>query len=226
MISSKAEYRFFLEADRINLCKTGRRPRLFLDDTWSFQRLLRKVEYYLNCKPSPPHRAYLALLYLRFHWLGQRLGFTIPPNTCGPGLSLPHRGTIVINSKTRIGENCRIHPNTNIGTEARYGDRAPRIGNNVYIGPGAKIFGDIDIGDDIAIAANAVVNRSFKDPHQTIGGVPARRISDHGTKGLLTRATEQLRGVAVRSPEILEAAPELRADRGRPRKRPVRLNSR
>ncbi len=60
-----------------------------------------------------------------------------------------------------------------------------RIGNNVYIGPGARIFGDIEIADGIAIGANAVVNRSFLEPGITIAGVPARKISDKGSKGLL-----------------------------------------
>jgi serine O-acetyltransferase len=192
MISSKADYRFYLEADRIALCMTRRRPR-FVDDTWRFQRLLRKVEYYLNCKPSPVHRAYLRFLYLRYHLMAQKLGFTIWPNTCGPGLCLPHRGSILISARAQIGENCRIHAHTSIGTEVRFGDRAPRIGNNVYIGPGAKVFGDIVIGDDVAIAANAVVNRSFEAPHQTIGGIPARRIGPKGTDGLLLRATELAR---------------------------------
>lgn len=192
MIASKADYRFFLDADRVALC-TGRKRPWFIDDTWRFQRLLRKVEYYLNCKRSPWHRAYLRLLCLRYHLLAQKLGFTIWPNTCGPGLCLAHRGSILISSRTRIGENCRIHAHTTIGTEVRFGDKAPQIGDNVYIGPGAKLFGDIVIGDDVAIAANAVVNRSFEAPRQTIGGVPARRISGKGTNGLLLRATDIVR---------------------------------
>ena len=47
------------------------------------------------------------------------------------------------------------------------------IGDNVYIGPGAKIFGAITIGDNVKIGANAVVNKSFGDDI-SIGGIPAR----------------------------------------------------
>lgn len=54
------------------------------------------------------------------------------------------------------------------------------IGKHVYIGPGAKIFGDIYIADDIAIGANAVVNKSFTTPGITVAGVPAKIISDKG----------------------------------------------
>lgn len=216
MIKSKADYRFYLEADRIALCKETRRPRPFVDDTWKFQRLLRKVEYYTNCRRSPVHRAYLLVLLFRYHRLAQQLGFTIFPNTIGPGLCIPHRGSILVSSNAQIGENCRIHSATNIGTEVRFGDRAPRIGNNVYVGPGAKLFGDIAIGDDVAIAANSVVNRSFAEPHQTIGGIPARQLSEKGTEGLLLRATEILRsaqaGRPVSSPvRIVPPAPSGRA---------------
>lgn len=200
MITSKADYRFYLEADRIALCKETRRPRPFVDDTWKFQRLLRKVEYYKNCKRSPLHRAYFLFVLFRYHRLAQRLGFTIFPNTIGPGLCIPHRGSILISSNAQIGENCRIHSATNIGTEVRFGDRAPKLGNNVYVGPGAKLFGDIVIGDDVAIAANSVVNRSFDEPHQTVGGIPARKLSDRGTEGLLLRATEMLRAAQTGTP--------------------------
>jgi serine O-acetyltransferase len=181
-----------LEADRIALARGTKRPS-FEDDIWKFEILLRKVEYRKNCKHSSLSRLYLKSLYLRFHLLGRKLGFTIPPNTFGPGLAIAHRGTIVVHFNARVGENCRVHVCTDIGTEARYGDKAPRIGNNVYLGPGAKIFGDITIGDDSAIAANAVVNRSFPEPHQTIGGIPAQKISGKGSEGLLIRATDILR---------------------------------
>ena len=89
----------------------------------------------------------------------------------GPGLSLPHRGNIIVNPQTKIGENCRIHVGVNIGA---HHDKAPRIGNNVYIGPGAIVFGDIEIADNISIGANATVNKSFTEPNVAIAGTPAK----------------------------------------------------
>ncbi len=68
-----------------------------------------------------------------------------------------------------------IHNNVNIGASGG-GNAAPRIGNNVYIGPGAVLYGDIEIADDCYVGANAVVNRSFTDPGTVIAGVPARAI--------------------------------------------------
>lgn len=112
------------------------------------------------------------------------LGFSIPLNVFGPGLCIAHRGTIVINKDVRIGENCRIHVCTNIGSN-RDDISAPQIGNNVYIGPGAKIFGNITIADNIAIGANSVVNKSFYEKGISIAGVPAKKINNKGINGII-----------------------------------------
>ena len=67
----------------------------------------------------------------------------------------------------------RIHACTNIGS-SRDDVSAPQIGNNVYIGSGAKIFGDIVIADNIASGANSVVNKSFYEKNISIAGIPAK----------------------------------------------------
>ena len=97
-------------------------------------------------------------------------------NTCGPGLSLPHRGTIVINGAAKIGANCRIHVDVNIGTAKGFNDRAPIIGNNVYIAPGVKIYGSIEIADGCTLGANAVVNKTCLIKNAILVGCPARII--------------------------------------------------
>lgn len=107
----------------------------------------------------------------RFRRISVKLGFSIPINVFGPGLSLPHRGNIIINPQTKIGENCRIHVGVNIGA---HHDKAPCIGKNVYIGPGAIIFGGIEIADNISIGANATVNKNFTEPNVVIAGTPAK----------------------------------------------------
>jgi serine O-acetyltransferase len=60
----------------------------------------------------------------------------------------------------------------------------PTIGDNVYIGPGAKIFGKITIGNNVAIGANAVVNSDVPSIC-TFGGIPAKKISNKGSDGLI-----------------------------------------
>lgn len=119
------------------------------------------------------------------------LGFSIPLNVFGPGLSIAHRGTIIVNKNAHIGENCRIHACTNIGSN-RESNLAPKIGDNVYIGPGVKIFGDISIADNIAIGANSVVNKSFYEKGISIAGAPAKKINEKGSDGIIILATEIL----------------------------------
>jgi serine O-acetyltransferase len=115
----------------------------------------------------------LFILY-KYRNLAVRLSFSIPVNTCGPGLSIAHYGPIIINTKATIGSNCRIHVGVNIGENDGF---APSIGNNCYLGPGAKLYGDIKIGDNVKIGANAVVNKSFLQNNITLAGVPAKIVS-------------------------------------------------
>jgi serine O-acetyltransferase len=192
MISSREDYAYYLMADKLALEKNKKGPAIIGDDIWKFERSMRKLEYYTNCKKSLLWKPYVLLLSYFYYRLSVKLGFSIPINVFGPGLSIAHRGTIVVNPATAVGDNCRLHTCVIIGTKAGYDTRAPRIGHNVYIGPGVKIFGDVSLADDIAIGANAVVNRSFEEPGVTIAGAPAAKVSDKGSKGLLVRATEIL----------------------------------
>lgn len=183
MIHSREDYRRYLEADRISLGVANTlRARLF-DDIWKYQRLMRKLAFMTNCGGNRLLRRWVAH---RYESLGKKLGFTIGCNVFGPGLSIAHRGTIVVHNMARIGANCRLHNCVNIGAQAGQGGAAvPCIGDNCYIGPGAKVFGDIQIGDNVAIGANAVVNKSFPEGNVTLGGVPARILSRKSSDGRL-----------------------------------------
>jgi serine O-acetyltransferase len=100
---------------------------------------------------------------------------------------------IIVNTDARIGANCRIHPGTVIATQAGPVSKTPRLGDNIYIGPGVKISGDIELADNIAIGANSVVNKSFTEPGITIAGAPARKISNKGSLDLIIRGSELAR---------------------------------
>lgn len=111
------------------------------------------------------------------HHYSIKLGFTIPVNTFGKGLNIHHYGCIVVNDNARIGENCNIQQGVNIGQN--YGsENVPTIGKDVYIGPGAKIFGKVTIADGCVIGANAVVCKDFLEPNKIIIGVPAKQVGD------------------------------------------------
>ena len=62
------------------------------------------------------------------------------------------------------------------------GDDSPIIGDNVFIASGARILGTVQIANNIAIGANAVVTKSFLEESITIAGVPAKKISDHDSR--------------------------------------------
>ena len=198
MIESKEDYKFYIEADKLALAIKHERPRMFQDETWKFERLLRKVEYLENCGHSPIDKVLLARAKFELHKLSVKLGLGIPRNVFGPGLSIAHGGPIIVHSKAVIGENCRIDRCVSIGS-IHYPAGAPRIGNNVFIGPGAVIDGEIEIADGIAIGANSYVNKSFTAPNITIAGCPAKKISEKGSLNIWFRATEMLRNRTYKS---------------------------
>jgi len=107
-IRSKPEYLFYLEADRVSLKLHRKRPKLFGDEIWKFQRLLRTVEFYENCRTSLFWRPLLVYYSIIFRLYGLLLGYTIPQHVFGPGLAIANRGTIVVNSCARVGENVRF----------------------------------------------------------------------------------------------------------------------
>lgn len=181
MIRNKKDYIYYLEKDRKAL-KVKKRNFIvqyllnvfYPNYIWVFQKKLRRLEYFKNTQTNIFRKFVYLLLYSRYRKYELKLGFSIPPNVFGAGLSIAHYGTIVVNGNARIGENCRIHIAVNIG--ANGGSKAPVIGNNVYIGPGAKIFGDIVLKNNLMIGANSVVNKSFEEDAVVIAGIPAKKI--------------------------------------------------
>ena len=198
MIKSKADYLYYLRCDKKALNKTTKRPRFKHDIIWKFQILLRKCEYLENCKTGLFWQLISKIYKLRYVILSQKLGFSMGFNTFGPGLSIAHYGALVINNNARVGVNCRIHEGVTIGvSDDSYftggePEAAPKIGNNVFIATGAKIIGNVTIADGVAIGANAVVVKDISEPNITVGGVPAKKISDNGSDKYVIKAAEIL----------------------------------
>ena len=193
MISSRKDYKWYLKADELALRipQSGAHLRIksyFSCKNWRFQRKLRKTEYVNNCSKTIIGKLYGYFLRYRLIIYGDSIGYAIPINVCGPGLALVHIGPIIINGKTRIGNNFRCQAMVNIGHDERLDSKfskAPIIGDNVVVMPGVKMFGDIRIADNIVIGANAVVNKSFLEPGITIAGVPAKKISDKSSLSII-----------------------------------------
>jgi len=122
--------------------------------------------------------------FYRYKRLSVTCGFSIPLNVFGPGLAIVHLGTIVVNPLARVGANCRIHVCTNIGASGGKAE-APQIGDNVYIAPGVKLYGNIKVADNIAFAANAAVHSDCLESNMLYGGVPAKKIGPISMHSLL-----------------------------------------
>ena len=166
MITDKESLAFYLAADRFALGKTRKHPKFFSDEIWKFQILLRKCEYYRNTRNNFSLGALVARY--RFHIMSVRLGFDVPTNVIGPGLKINHRGTLVINGNSHIGKWCDMHPGVCVGDNPDLGGKGekitnvPTIGDFVFLGPGAKVFGKIVVGDGVRVSANAVVNNDVE----------------------------------------------------------------
>jgi serine O-acetyltransferase len=100
----------------------------------------------------------------------------------GKGLYIGHFGGIILSPRAILGNYCNISQGITVGQAGRGGFQfTPVIGDRVYIGPGAKIFGGIRIGNDVAIGANAVVTKDLPD-NAVAGGVPAKIINFGGSR--------------------------------------------
>jgi serine O-acetyltransferase len=166
MINSKSELQYYIEADRIISGRKNNYSRfiifpLFVDPIGKFMYLLRMVEYYENqLKSSRRFILFHFILFyhkLRFKRIGLKLGFTIPPNVFGPGLYIPHYGTIVVNPNAKIGKNCVLHTQVCIA-----GNDKKIIGDNAYISTGVVITGFVNLGNNVSIASNSLINVLMK----------------------------------------------------------------
>jgi serine O-acetyltransferase len=121
--------------------------------------------HWLLARPLPV-KLLLTPLYL---WLDHRMrakwGIQIQRRArIGAGFYIGHYGGIFVSDRATIGENCNISQGVTVGVAGEGARRgAPQIGNNVYMGPGAKINGKIRIGNNVKIGPNAVVTHNIPD---------------------------------------------------------------
>ena len=144
---------------------------------WNLQKRLRVTEYHYNMHHKIRYYFSKCLLNHKSHRYGLHIGL----NIVDKGLWIMHLGPILTNSNVRVGENCAIHINTALVAQG-VNNGTPTIGNDVVIGLGATILGEITIADGIAIGANALVNKSFTEKGIAIAGNPAKKVSDNGRK--------------------------------------------
>lgn len=180
MITDEEQLHLYLDADKFALGIKRKFPLPYRDSIWRYQRTLRFYEYHKNVGNKIRQYIYSFLLNIQ----GEKLGFSISGNCFGPGLRINHHGLLIVNAKAQIGKWCDIHQGVNIG-ENGYIDsgiminEVPTIGDFCFIGPGAKLFGKCNVGNNVRIGANAIVNKDVPDNHTTYGipqqNVPNRR---------------------------------------------------
>lgn len=103
-----------------------------------------------------------------------------PAARLGKGLMLDHATGFVVGETAVVGDNCSfLHAVTLGGSGKVSGDRHPKIGAGVLIGAGAKVLGNIHVGNCSRIAAGSVVLADVP-PHTTVAGVPARVVGPAG----------------------------------------------
>lgn len=121
-------------------------------------------------------------------WISQVIryltGIEIHPGaTIGPGFFIDHGMGVVIGETTEIGADVTIYHGVTLGgTSLAKGKRHPTLGDRVVVGTGAALLGNITIGEDCRIGANAVVVKSVP-PNSVVVGVPGQivvRAKDHG----------------------------------------------
>ena len=142
------------------------------------RQLLRTIRRY----NAPGHKNGLQRkwLVLQHRFWSVMTGADIPINTqIGGGLIMPHPNGIVIHAASVIGPNCILFQQVTLGTNRQTG--APHLGGHVDVGPGAKILGNVRIGDHAVIGANAVVIQDVP-AGATAVGVPAKILPGYGIK--------------------------------------------
>ena len=126
------------------------------------------------------HKLMACIYKVRLTRMQNRYALHIPANTCGKGLKIMHVGPVLINGNDTVGKDCVFHINTALvagGTN----DGVPCLEEGVIVGIGAVLLGNIQVKRNVAIGANAVVNKSIEEENIAVAGVPAKKISNGGS---------------------------------------------
>lgn len=163
--------------------KSGKKPswlRVWIK-TWTSRGFRAAFSYRIAKRFA---RKYTLLTLLSEGWVRLVSGADISLHAeIGEGLRIPHPGGVIIGHNVRLGRNVSVYQGVTLGGAGGKtrpdGTTQPHVGDDVFIGPGAKVLGPVDIGDRAFIGANAVVVRDVP-ADAMVGGVPAQviRIKD------------------------------------------------
>lgn len=169
------DLKYFISEDaRVAGIKSDLKHKLWylLFPVYSFKyiKLVRKATFFCESE-NIFLRFWGIILSIIVHRRSKSLGFFIPKANFGKGLYIPHSGSVIINPNAKIGNYCHVNSNVVIGKTS---NGVPTIGNNVFIGAGAVICGDVFIADNVWVGANSVVTKDITEPNVLVAGNPAK----------------------------------------------------
>ena len=179
MIRSRKDLEFYIRADYMMnrgyfkpYLKQRMKNLVVHDHIMDFLVTMRKVDYYTNNGGG----IRLLVNKMRYRRLSLKLGFSIGPQVFGYGPVIPHYGTIVVGNKNRIGNYCVLH------TSICISDSNKNIDNALYVSTVAKITETIDLGNNITVGANTLVDKTFKAGNVLLVEIPAtlKKAEYHG----------------------------------------------
>lgn len=178
------EYKFLLFSDLYRITENKKMSSLIrhvlIGEAYRYIFWMRTCAY---TKQHPVLKIFYPLTKIILVHFRYKFGIYIPEDTqIGSGFYIGHFGFIIVNSSSKIGKNCSISHGVTLGQANRSRNKGwPVIGDNVYIGPGAKIVGAVKIGNNVAIGANCVVTKDIPD-NSVVVGIPGRVISQKGSQ--------------------------------------------
>lgn len=194
-----------------------------------FERIKRDIKLIKEHDPAARNAIEILLTYPSLsairsyriaHWFYERKMFTVariisqrarsktgieihPGAKIGKGLFIDHGMGVVIGETAIIGNDCLLYQGVTLGgTGKDKGKRHPTLGDNVLVGAGAKVLGPFKVGNNVKIAANAVVLNAIPD-NCTAVGVPARVVRRNGRK-IEPFVTQEIDQVHIPDPVSLE----------------------
>ena len=130
-----------------------------------------------------------------YHYISKLVGMMVgihlfAETKIGPGFYIGHYGGIWISPLATLGANCNIGPNVVIGVAGKGREKGPTLGDRVWVGPGAVITGEVNVGSGAVVAANSLVSGNVPE-NAVVIGVPARVLTYTGSANLIGIPTER-----------------------------------
>ncbi len=176
-----SEFKRIIHADMLRYPRNPKRKILsayIIHPGFKFTFWYRLCQYLLS---HPRLKLCLKLARLKYLRIQLLTGIQIPILAkVGEGLYIPHPGGIVVNPGFCAGRGLYLSHNVTVG-KVHSGERVgvPKVGDDVYIGPGAVLLGGVELGDNVAVGANSVVIHDLAADSFAVGA-PAKVVSKEG----------------------------------------------